>query len=730
MQSEEIRSRFLKFFEKRGHAVIPSASLVPENDSSVLFTTAGMQPLVPYLMGGEHPAGRRLVNVQKCVRTQDIDEVGDRTHDTFFEMLGNWSLGDPASPDGIGQGYFKEDAIKWSYELLTSKEEGFGLDKNRIYVTCFEGDSDAPKDEESAEIWRSLGIPESSIYFLGKDDNWWSPGPNGPCGPDTEMFYDIVGNLNITTKEDFIKANSEQKVVEIWNDVFMEYEKKRRVILADGMYCLYDGDFMIDEGMLNILENINARKILAINNFKKKSESLLKDKGYEVFSFDGKIKKDNEKFFLELCEFYHLDKESILYFDHKEENIGAAKKAGIKNVLLFDGNLAKLKDFLEKNIYYFSPLKQKNVDTGMGVERTLTVLNGLDDNYLTDCFKPIVEKVGKIAVKKYFGNEKEMRIIADHIRAAVFILGDERGIKPSNLGQGYILRRLIRRAVRYGRMLGIRGRRFTKDVAEVVIEIYSDYGGLRERRDFILKELEEEEAKFAGSLEKGLNKFAEIVKSTTGDISGKDAFLLFQSYGFPIEMTEELAEDIGRKVELEEYEEELEKHQQLSRTASAGIFKSGLADDSEMTVRLHTATHLLNEALRKVLGGDVRQRGSNITPERLRFDFNLDRKLSEEERKKVENLVNKKIKAGLDVVREELALDDAFSSGAQGEFGAKYPEVVSVYTVLDSDEKRGWFSKEICTGPHVRNTKEIGKFRILKEESVSAGVRRIKAAVG
>jgi len=712
---KKLIEKYIDFFKSKGHKEIPSASLIPENDPTVLFTTAGMHPLVPFLQGEKHPLGKRLVNAQKCLRTDDIEEVGDEVHHTFFEMLGNWSMGD----------YWKKEAIEFSFEFLTSRK-WLGIPAERIAVSCFSGDNDSPRDNESAEVWKSLGIRDTRIAFLGKKNNWWGPaGKTGPCGPDTEMFY-WTGEEPVPEVFD----HEDKRWVEIWNDVFMEYEKKRRVILADGMYCLYDGDFMIDEGMLNILENINARKILAVNNFKKKAESLLKNKGYEVFSLDGKIKKDNEKFFLELCEFYHLDKESILYFDHKEENIGAARKAGIKNALLFDGDLAKLKDFLEKNIYYFSPLKQKNVDTGMGVERTLAVLNGLDDNYLTDCFKPIVEKVGKIAVKKYSGNEKEMRIIADHIRAAVFILGDERGIKPSNLGQGYILRRLIRRAVRYGRMLGIRGRRFTKDVAEVVIEIYSDYGGLRERRDFILKELEEEEAKFAGSLEKGLNKFAEIVKSTTGDISGKDAFLLFQSYGFPIEMTEELAEDIGRKVELEEYEEELEKHQQLSRTASAGIFKSGLADDSEMTVRLHTATHLLNEALRKVLGGDVRQRGSNITPERLRFDFNFDRKLSEEERKKVEEIVNKKIKAGLDVVREELALDDAFSSGAQGEFGAKYPEVVSVYTVLEPDEKRGWFSKEICTGPHVRNTKEIGKFRILKEESVSAGVRRIKATVG
>src|SRR3989338_7449566 len=712
---KKLIEKYIDFFKSKGHKEIPSASLIPENDPTVLFTTAGMHPLVPFLQGEKHPLGKRLVNAQKCLRTDDIEEVGDEVHHTFFEMLGNCSMGD----------YWKKEAIEFSFEFLTSRK-WLGIPAERIGVSCFSGDNDSPRDNESAEVWKSLGIRDTRIAFLGKKNNWWGPaGKTGPCGPDTEMFY-WTGEEPVPEVFD----HEDKRWGEIWNDVFMEYEKKRRVILADGMYCLYDGDFMIDEGMLNILENINARKILAVNNFKKKAESLLKNKGYEVFSLDGKIKKDNEKFFLELCEFYHLDKESILYFDHKEENIGAARKAGIKNALLFDGDLAKLKDFLEKNIYYFSPLKQKNVDTGMGVERTLAVLNGLDDNYLTDCFKPIVEKVGKIAVKKYSGNEKEMRIIADHIRAAVFILGDEKGVSPSNLGQGYILRRLIRRAVRYGRMLGIRGRRFTKDVAEVVIEIYSDYGQLRERREFILKELEEEEAKFAGTLEKGLNKFAEIVKSTTGDISGKDAFLLFQSYGFPIEMTEELAEDIGRKVELEEYEEELEKHQQLSRTASAGIFKSGLADDSEMTVRLHTATHLLNEALRKVLGGDVRQRGSNITPERLRFDFNLDRKLSEEERKKVENLVNKKIKAGLDVVREELALDDAFSSGAQGEFGAKYPEVVSVYTVLEPDEKRGWFSKEICTGPHVRNTKEIGKFRILKEESVSAGVRRIKATVG
>jgi len=593
MQSEEIRSRFLKFFEKRGHAVIPSASLVPENDSSVLFTTAGMQPLVPYLMGGEHPAGRRLVNVQKCVRTQDIDEVGDRTHDTFFEMLGNWSLGDPASPDGIGQGYFKEDAIKWSYELLTSKEEGFGLDKNRIYVTCFEGDSDAPKDEESAEIWRSLGIPESSIYFLGKDDNWWSPGPNGPCGPDTEMFYDIVGNLNITTKEDFIKANSEQKVVEIWNDVFMEYEKK-----------------------------------------------------------EGKV---------------------------------------------------------------IGKLKQKNVDTGAGLERLAMVLQGKNNIFDTDLFVPTI-----VEAERLTGDTVSQRIIADHFRTAVFIMAD--GVTPSNTDRGYILRRLLRRAIFKSRDKKINGESVSVLVNAVTDNYSSVYPELTNKGDGIKLEIEKEYAQFEKTIAQGLKEF----ERHKDGINGKIAFMLFTTYGFPYELTLELAQERNIHIDEREFESEMLRHQELSRVGAEKKFKGGLADTSQLSIKYHTATHMLHKALRDVLGDHVRQRGSNITPERLRFDFAHTGKMTDEEKKKVEDLINQKIREDLPVSYEEMETDKAFALGALGEFGAKYGDRVKVYSIGKGDMR---FSYEICGGPHAERTGNMGRFRIIKEEAVAAGVRRIKAVL-
>lgn len=593
---QELIRVFIQFFKKKKHHEIPSASLIPENDPTVLFTTAGMHPLVPYLLGQKHPLGKRLVDVQKCIRTGDIDEVGDEAHHTFFEMLGNWSFGD----------YFKKEAVEYSYEFLT---KGLGLSVGSLAITCFGGDKRVPelqRDEESYKIWISLGIPKERIAFLEggvfeSKKNWWGPaGETGPCGPDTEMFY-WKGKGKAPKKFN----PDDDDWVEIWNDVFMEYHKTK------------DGDYTF--------------------------------------------------------------------------------------------------------------LKQKNVDTGMGVERTLAVLNGLEDNYMTFIFKPMITEIEKITGKKYIGeNKRVMRIIADHLRTAVFILGDERSIRPSNVGQGYVLRRLIRRVVRYGRILGME-KNFTMHIAKVILPVYPDYQELSRNHIFIYSALEEEENRFRMTLEKGLKKFNEIAVDEI--ITGKEAFLLFQSYGFPIEMTQELAEEKGVKVDLEEYNEEFKRHQDLSRTASAGVFKSGLADDSEAVRKLHTATHLLNEALRRALGDEVRQRGSNITAQRLRFDFNCPRKLKNEEIKKVEDLVNLKIKEGLDVVREEIPLQDALKSGAQAEFGAKYPELVSVYTVLDRKEKRGWFSREICTGPHVSNTKEIGKFRIVKEESSSAGVRRIKGVV-
>ncbi|NCO11714.1 alanine--tRNA ligase [Candidatus Pacearchaeota archaeon CG_4_9_14_0_2_um_filter_39_13] len=587
---EELIKKYLNFFKKNNHKEIPSASLIPENDPTVLFTTAGMHPLVPYLTGQKHPLGKRLASVQKCIRTGDIGDIGDTTHHTFFEMLGNWSLGD----------YWKKEAISFSFDFLT-KELKIPIEK--LAVTCFKGDKDAEKDEESADIWQSLGIPKARIRFLGKEDNWWGPaGKTGPCGPDTEIFY-------WTSKNPAPKVFNpkDKNWVEIWNDVFMQYNKTE-----DGKYI---------------------------------------------------------------------------------------------------------------------PLKQKNVDTGMGVERMLAALNGLEDNYQTNTWTPIIKEIENLSKKKYEEHyRKDMRIIADHIRAAVLIMGDEKSLKPGNAEHGYVLRRLIRRAIRYASNLGIKDN-FTAKLAITIIEIYKEsYPEIKKNKNFILTQLEEEENKFRKTLESGIKEFEKVSKNKK-IISGKEAFLLYQSYGFPIELTKELADEKKIKMDMKEYDKEFEKHQELSRKQSAGMFKSGLADSSKETTRLHTATHLLNEALRRILGPEVKQKGSNITPERLRFDFNFPRKLTEEEIRKVENLVNEKIKSGLEVTRTEESLQAALKSGAQAEFGQKYPEKVSVYTIIDKKEKSGFFSKELCTGPHVKNTKEIGKFKIIKEESSSAGVRRIKAVV-
>jgi len=559
MNRKQLIQKYLKFFESKDHKIIPNASLIPKDDPTVLFTTAGMHPLIPYLLGQKHPLGKRLVNVQKCIRTTDIEEVGDTSHHTFIEMLGNWSLGD----------YWKKQAIEYSFEFLTKV---LRIPKEKISITCFSGDKNAPKDTESAEIWKFLGI--NKIKFLGKKDNWWGPaGKTGPCGPCTEMFVNRF---------------------EIWNDVFMQYNKTKK----------------------------------------------------------GK----------------------------------------------------------------YEPLKQKNIDTGMGVERTLVVLNDLDDDYMTETFLPIIKKIEKLSGKKYKENEKAMRIIADHIKAAIFIIAD--GVLPSNTGQGYVLRRLLRRAVRYAKKLELKDS--ITQITEPVFEIYNNYKELKNKKE-IIKIIKEEETKFNKTLDKGLKVFNKITKDKK-QLSGKDAFLLYQSYGFPIEMTEELAREKKININKKGIEEELAKHQKLSRTASSGSFKSGLADQSEKTIKLHTATHLLNEALKKVLDKNIRQRGSNITPERLRFDFNFPRKLTEKEIKKVEELVNKKISQGLKVTSEEMPLKKALKIGIQSEFSAKYPDIVNVYSI-------GNFSKEICTGPHVKNTNEIGKFKIKKEESSASGIRRIKAIV-
>jgi len=577
---------FLEFFKEKGHKVIANASLVPENDPTALFTSAGMHPLVPYLLGQPHPSGKRLVNVQKCLRTSDIDEVGDSFHLSFFEMLGNWSLGD----------YFKDKSIPWSYEFLTSRE-WLNIDKDRLYVTVFAGDDKIPRDTESARIWEELGVTKNRIFYLPMEDNWWGPiGSTGPCGPDTEMFYD-------TGKE---PCGSEcrpgcfcGKYDEIWNNVFMEYNRT-----SDGKYEL---------------------------------------------------------------------------------------------------------------------LEQRNVDTGMGVERTIAVLQGNDNVYETEIFAPLIEKIKEQAAIETIPENllRSVRVICDHSRAATFILAE--GIVPLNVEQGYVLRRLIRGAIRHGRLLGIE-EEFLSGLAKVVIEEYSrDYPHLKSNEEFIVSELEKEYRRFNNTLARGLNRFNRMA-SEKKEIDGEDAFLLYQSFGFPIEMTKELGRENGIPVDADGFKEEFEKHQQVSRASADKRFGSGLADTAEATVKLHTATHLLNEALRRVLGREIYQKGSNITQERLRFDFNFDRKLTEEEIGKVEDLINLQIKRALPVRRIETTLDEAKRMGSQAVFEQKYGEKVSVYSIGD-------FSTELCSGPHVRNTAELGRFKIVKEEGISAGVRRIRAVL-
>lgn len=583
MQSGEIRSRFLKFFEVRGHKIIPSASLVPENDPSVLFNTAGMQPLVPYLLGQKHPMGNRIADIQKCVRTGDLEDIGDNRHFSFFEMMGNWSLGD----------YFKDEAIKWSYEFLTSKEEGLGLDPKRLYVTVFEGDENAPYDEESKNIWMSLGIPEHRIYALPADDNWWSPGDNGPCGPCSEMFYDMLGTVGDLDKQGFIDAQKREDVIEIWNDVFMEYEKK-----------------------------------------------------------DGKV---------------------------------------------------------------IGKLSQKNVDTGAGLERMTAVMQGKQTAYDTDLFLEIFNKINEFT---NVDDIKAKRIVADHIRASVFMISD--GVMPSNNGAGYVLRRLIRRAVRYSDILKMNATTSLIAIAEQIQLKYKDFYPEVWGRDDghpVRIVIKDEERKFRITLNQGLKEFEK----------GTDPFVLFTTYGFPIELTLELAKEKGIQVDIEDFNKKLVEHQKLSQTASAGMFKGGLANHNEQTIRLHTAHHLLLAGLQAIVSPTIKQRGSNITEERLRMDFSFDRKLTDEEKQKVEEWVNEKISEGLNVIRREMPLTEAEKLGAEMEFGAKYPEVVSVYFIEDKEGNP--ISKEFCGGPHVKNTSELGIFKIQKEEASSQGVRRIKAVL-
>ena len=649
--SNELRSMFLKFFQDHGHAVISSASVIPENDPTVLFTTAGMHPLVPYLMGQKHPAGRRLTDVQKCVRTGDIDDVGDFSHLTFFEMLGNWSLGD----------YFKKEMIPWSWEFLTS-EKYLGLPKDRLAFTVFAGDEDCPRDEESANLWRSCGVADDHLFYLPKENNWWGPaGITGPCGPDTEMFI-------ITDKEpcgpDCSPACSCGRYLEIWNDVFMQYNK-------------------------------NA---------------------------EGK----------------------------------------------------------------FEPLSQKNVDTGMGLERTICVLNGKKSVYDTDAFTGILAKIAVLSGKTYGSDDattRAFRIIADHMRTSTFIMGDDRGVSPSNVDQGYVLRRLIRRAVRYGMGIGMPDG-FTGEIAKVIIAQYCDvYPELKRNEHFVLEQLALEETRFAKTLRQGEKEFDKIYNNVcqtratlesilnadnklaqaqeyvqtrklrpspdmapiieaanAGDeaavvaavkarmeslhvMDGRSAFKLYDTYGFPIEMTIELAKEKGLSVDQDDFAQRFKQHQATSQAGAEQRFKGGLADHSAQSARLHTATHLLHAALRKVLGDEVAQKGSNITAERLRFDFSFGRKMTQEELAEVERLVNEAIAAKAPITCREMTVPEARAEGAIGLFASKYGELVKVYTM-------GSFSKEICGGPHATNTGDLKSFKIQKEESSSAGVRRIKAVIG
>jgi len=592
MQSEQIRNKFLEFFKKRGHTIVPSAPLVPENDPSVLFNTAGMQPLVPYLMGLPHPSGsKRIADAQKCVRTNDIEEVGDNTHLTFFEMLGNWSLGD----------YFKKEAIQWSFDFLTSPDEGLGLDPKRLYVTVFEGDEHAPKDIEAFAIWKDIFLkhnldPEGRIFFLGAASNWWSPGDNGPCGPDSEMFYDVTGTLTSgLTKEEFFEADNKQHIVEIWNDVFMEYEKK-------------------------------------------------------------------------------------------------------------DGNIV-------------GKLQNQNVDTGSGLERIVCVVQGKNNVFDTDLFKPVIDKISSLAQRD---DVQSKRIIADHIRASVFLIAD--GVIPSNTEQGYVLRRLLRRAIRYADKLDIPQGSLTSLVSIIVEKYKEAYSNISEKQEFIQQEIMQEEMKFRKTLASGMKEFEKI---KTPVISGQDAFLLFSSYGFPFELTLELAQEKGLDVNKDEFKMEMEKHQSLSRTSSAGKFKGGLANTNEVTTMFHTVTHLMLAGLRKYLGNTVHQAGSNITEERVRFDFTSPIKVERETLDKVEAYVNEAISKKCDVITEIMTKEDALIAGVEGSFWEKYPDKVTVYTVKCSDGTV--YSQELCGGPHVANTRNIkGSFKIIKEEASSAGVRRIK----
>ena len=599
MTANELRSKYIEFFKSKNHVEISGQSLIPENDPSVLFTTAGMHPLVPYLLGEKHPAGTRLTDYQKCIRTGDIDEVGDPSHLTCFEMLGNWSLGD----------YFKKESIAFSYEFLTSPK-WLGLDPKKISVTVFAGDENAPRDEDAANYWKENGMPEDKIAYLPASDNWWAAGPTGPCGPDTEIFYWVGEGLPPVGSN---KGTDPENWMEIWNNVFMQFNRK-------------------DEKTLE-------------------------------------------------------------------------------------------------------PLPKQNVDTGMGLERTNCILQGKTSVYLTEVFQPIINKIEELSSYKYGSDEekdKSVRIIADHSRAATFILGDQRGVTPSNLGAGYVLRRLIRRAVRHGMKLGI-DKSFLPQIADAVVANFKNaYPELEQNKDKIFKELATEEDRFRLTLKNGEAEFQKmlpnLMKNPKKEISGKVAFRLYDTFGYPLELTQELGAEHGFTVDVEGFKEAERKHQEASKSLDAGKAKGGLAEQSEITTKYHTATHLLQQALVDVLGDQVAQKGSNINNERMRLDFTFERPMTPEEIKKVEDIVNQKIKEDLPVTMEILPLEKAKEEGARALFTNKYGEDVKVYTI-GRDPKTDWFSKEVCGGPHVQHTAQIGDFKITKEQSSSAGVRRIRAVI-
>ena len=599
MNANELRSKYIEFFKSKNHVEISGQSLIPENDPSVLFTMAGMHPLVPYLLGEKHPSGTRLTDYQKCIRTGDIEEVGDPSHLTCFEMLGNWSLGD----------YFKKESIAYSYEFLTSKD-WLALDPRKISVTVFAGDENAPRDEEAADYWKENGMPEDKIAYLPASDNWWAAGPTGPCGPDTEIFYWVGEGLPPKGSN---KGTDSANWMEIWNNVFMQFNR-------------------VDEKTLE-------------------------------------------------------------------------------------------------------PLPKKNVDTGMGLERTNCILQGKTSVYLTEVFQPIIKTIETLSGYKYGTDElkdQSVRIIADHSRSASFILGDQKGVTPDRVGAGYVLRRLIRRAVRHGMKLGI-DKDFMAEIAAVVVENFKNaYPELEQNKDKIYSELTKEEAKFRTTLKKGEAEFQKMLpnlnKNPKKIISGKVAYNLYETYGYPLELTQELGKENGFTVDVEGFKEAERKHQEASKTAEAGKAKGGIAEQSDVATKYHTATHLLQQALFEVLGDQVAQKGSNINSERMRFDFTFERAMTAEEIQKVQDIVNEKIKEDLPVTMEVMTLDQAKAEGARALFVNKYGEQVKVYTI-GRDAKKDWFSKEVCGGPHVQHTAQIGDFKIVKEQSSSAGVRRIKAVI-